>query len=458
MAESVELPEIPTHVSQSDLERHPGTGTEGQPDTDQEPPHAISLPPVDRGWNAWLFLAAATWIEVLVWGLPFAVGILHVYWTNTLFPGEGATTLTLAATFQTGLLFINAGLFGPVIAAYPRWQKSAQAIGVLSASIGLVSSAFATRPWHLLVSIGCIYPLCGALYVPCATLLFEWFSERRGLATGIMYAGTGLGGTIVPYIIDGLLKSVGYRMTMCSLGIAYAVLGGVALIFVNRRIPISRYTNNTEQPTSSRRQRLNLSFVKSTSFFLGIATIFLTSVSSFATTLWLPAFADDLSLTNPSGTALISILNAASIPGTTLLGSLSDHLPIGIVISISCIGSALACAFLWGFGTTGGGVLVAFAILFGLLGPSFAALWTGMIGVIAKDNPLAPPMIFSIFAIFRGVGSLISGPISGALLKVKAMEGAPGAYGFQSYGILLIFITATIVTGGVTGFMIKFRR
>ncbi|ODN74831.1 hypothetical protein, variant 2 [Cryptococcus amylolentus CBS 6039] len=452
MAESIELGTIPTNASQTDADPRPESSTRDQQDIDEEPAHATSLSPVDGGWRAWLFLVAATWIEVLVWGLPFSVGILHVYWTNTLFPGEGASTLTLAATLQTGLLFVNAGLFGPVIAAYPRWQKLAQAIGLLSASVGLISSAFATRPWHLLVSIGCIYPLCGALYVPCATLLFEWFLERRGLATGIMYAGTGLGGTIVPYIMDGLLKGVGYKAAMCSLGIAYAVLGGVALIFIDRRIPISRYANNSEEPRSSMRQRLNLSFVKRPSFFLGITTILLTSVSSFATTLWLPAFADDLSLTNPSGTVLISILNAASIPGTALLGYLSDHLPIGIVISISCIGSGLACAFLWGFGTSGGGILIGFAVLFGLLGPSFAALWTGMIVVIAKDDLLAPPMIFSIFAICRGVGSLISGPISGALLKTNAMEGAPGAYGFQSYGVLLIFITLSISAGAVTGF------
>ncbi|ODN74833.1 hypothetical protein, variant 3 [Cryptococcus amylolentus CBS 6039] len=288
MAESIELGTIPTNASQTDADPRPESSTRDQQDIDEEPAHATSLSPVDGGWRAWLFLVAATWIEVLVWGLPFSVGILHVYWTNTLFPGEGASTLTLAATLQTGLLFVNAGLFGPVIAAYPRWQKLAQAIGLLSASVGLISSAFATRPWHLLVSIGCIYPLCGALYVPCATLLFEWFLERRGLATGIMYAGTGLGGTIVPYIMDGLLKGVGYKAAMCSLGIAYAVLGGVALIFIDRRIPISRYANNSEEPRSSMRQRLNLSFVKRPSFFLGITTILLTSVSSFATTLWLP--------------------------------------------------------------------------------------------------------------------------------------------------------------------------
>lgn len=35
-----------------------------------------ALPAVDRGRQAYLFLASATVIEVLVWGLPFSVSII----------------------------------------------------------------------------------------------------------------------------------------------------------------------------------------------------------------------------------------------------------------------------------------------------------------------------------------------------------------------------------------------
>ncbi|TYJ55128.1 hypothetical protein B9479_004165 [Cryptococcus floricola] len=437
MAEAIELSAIPTRLSHSTIGRPLGAASEGG-DSGEEPDYATSLPPVDRGRRAWLFLVAATSVEILIWGLPFAVGILHVYWTNTLFPGHGASTVTLAATLQTGLLYMSAALFGPIIAAYPRWQKAFQLFGLLAASISLISSAFVTKE----MTFGCIYPLAGALYMPCATLLFEWFFERRGLASGIMYAGTGLGGTIFPYIIDSLLKGVGYKATMCSLGVAYAVLGSIALIFINRRVPISRHANGGPE---RRRQGLDWSFMKSKVFFLGVATILLTSLGNFVPSLWLPSFADDLSLTSPSGTALISILNAASIPGTALLGYLSDHLSIRVVISISSIGSSLACALLWGWGTNTA-VLVVFAIVFGLLGPSF------------KDDPMAPTMIFSVFAFFRGVGNITSGPISGALLKVDAMKGATGAYGFNNYGILLIYTAVTIMGGAATGVMFKPRK
>ena len=77
---------------------------------------AASLPPIDGGRDAWLFLVAATVCETLIWGLPYSIGVLHAYWTNRLFgPGESESTVTLAATLQSGLMYISAGLLGPCV-------------------------------------------------------------------------------------------------------------------------------------------------------------------------------------------------------------------------------------------------------------------------------------------------------------------------------------------------------
>lgn len=54
-------------------------------------------------------------------------------------------------------------------------------------------------------------------YLPAATLLFEWFQQKRGFASGIMYAGTGAGGTVFPFIMQGLLNRFQYRASMISL-------------------------------------------------------------------------------------------------------------------------------------------------------------------------------------------------------------------------------------------------
>jgi hypothetical protein len=77
------------------------------------PENATSLPPADSGKAAWLFLVGATAIELLVWGIPFSIGVLHAYWTDELFTGRGSGMITLASTLQTGLLYMVAALSGP---------------------------------------------------------------------------------------------------------------------------------------------------------------------------------------------------------------------------------------------------------------------------------------------------------------------------------------------------------
>ncbi|WVQ83760.1 hypothetical protein IAT38_005904 [Cryptococcus sp. DSM 104549] len=407
--------------------------------------HALAR--VDGGLQAWLFLVSATFMTVLVWGMPFSIGILHLYWTNTLFDGTGEATVTLTATLHSGLLYFSSAIFGPLMTAYPKWMKRLQCFGLLSAVIAM--------PWHLLITMGCVYPISGAYYLPCATLLFEWFHAKRGLATGIVYAGTGIGGTIFPFIMQGLISNIGYKLAMISLGVGYGVLGAIALIPIKRRIPISRFEAGDGDIGEARKsKKMDLSYMWSVPMAAAAATLLVISFGNFIPSIWLPSYAEDLHFTSPSGTGLIALLNASSVPGNLFLGYLSDRIHLRYVMLISCVGSAMACAFLWGFGTSEA-MLIAFAVVYGLLGPSFAALWTKLIQVISGDDPVAPALIFSVFSVIRGVGNVTSGPISEALLKLDILQGASGAYGRNNYGVLLIYSAVTIASGGITSMWFK---
>lgn len=71
---------------------------------------------------------------------------------------------------------------------YPEYRSAIQHVGCLLSALGILLSGFATRPWHLVVTSGFLYPVGGAMvYLPAATLLFEWFQQKRGFANGIMY-------------------------------------------------------------------------------------------------------------------------------------------------------------------------------------------------------------------------------------------------------------------------------
>jgi hypothetical protein len=81
-----------------------GAVAETQPDGQQ-----FSLPPVDHGKDAYLFLAACFVVEALVWGFPFSFGVFHNYY-STHPPFAGSSSIAIIGTcamVNTSLLFLS---------------------------------------------------------------------------------------------------------------------------------------------------------------------------------------------------------------------------------------------------------------------------------------------------------------------------------------------------------------
>lgn len=103
------------------------------------------------------------------------------------------------------------------------------------------------------------------LYAPCISYLSEWFVERRGLASGVLFAGSASGGFILPLILPHLITTVGVAKTLRI--ISFVVLGLLAplLPFVKGRLPASRIHG----PAARASDR---TWLRSQSFWLLIAT------------------------------------------------------------------------------------------------------------------------------------------------------------------------------------------
>lgn len=81
---------------------------------------------------------------------------------------------------------------------FPSHRRFCAVAGLVIMTISLVSSSFATRVWHLILTQGILYAIGGSmLYTPAIIFLDEWFIARKGLAFGLMWAGTG---TYFPYL------------------------------------------------------------------------------------------------------------------------------------------------------------------------------------------------------------------------------------------------------------------
>ncbi|KAG9006361.1 hypothetical protein FRB94_000825 [Tulasnella sp. JGI-2019a] len=394
---------------------------------------AVALPPVDSGFHAYAYLASAFTFELLVWSLPFSYGVFLNYYTTVLFKHGDSQLhlLPLVGTLSSGIIYIASLLVLPLVLRYPAHKRNVSIVGLLVCMVGLVGAGFATRPIHLVLTQGIIYSIGATLlFFPILTCLPEWFSVKRGLANGILFSGTGLGGVIVPFLVEDLLNRHGHRKAFIIIACMFAGLACPSFLFAKPRLP----------PTQARASNdLDLSFMKNQAFWLFIIANIIQAFANFLPGIYLPSFANDLKLSTTSGTLALSLMNAFSVPGLILIGGMSDRFDLRLSIFMSTIGSALAILVVWGFATRLAPLLV-FACLYGFFSGGFSVLWPKFIGVISKDDPHLYSTLMSLFISSRGLGNVLSGPLSTALLEHSPMyDVAKFGYGLKGYGPLILF-------------------
>lgn len=84
--------------------------------------------------------------------------------------------------------------------------------------------------------------------MPVIKLLPEWFSERRGLAGGIIFSGTGVGGFVFPFLLNTLLDKVGLRWTLRIWALGTSLCSAIALFGMKSRFPTPKYSPSQRRP------------------------------------------------------------------------------------------------------------------------------------------------------------------------------------------------------------------
>ena len=154
-----------------------------------------------------------------------------------------------------------------------------------------------------------------------------------------------------------------------------------------------------------------------------------------------------------TGTIALSLMNAANIAGAMIAGFMTDRYHVTTAINFCAIGTLAAVFLFWTFAVYTP-VLFLFAISYGIFAGGFAATWSGAVDPVRKTYPATETgMIVSLFTAGRGVSVIISGPLSGALVRSDAWKHqASNAFG-SGYGnlILLSGLTASLSLIGWCG-------
>jgi MFS family permease len=244
-------------------------------------------------------------------------------------------------------------------------------------------------------------------------------------------------GVIFPFLLTTLLRAHGFATSLRVWAIAMLVLCLPLIHFVKPRLP-------TPSPPLLR-QPISYAFLFTrTHISLQLCNV-LEGLGFFLPAIHLPSYAQSLSLRPIAGTVLLTTLNIFSVLGSIGMEFLCDRLQIHTVIAISTVGATLSVFLLWGLATELP-LLIVFAAAYGFFAGGFSAIWAGMMKEIQRVSREARiGTLMGLFAAGRGVGAVLSGPVSEVLMRKDHLggggedgRGARFGYGTR-YGVLIVF-------------------
>ncbi|KAI1245980.1 hypothetical protein MGN70_012877 [Eutypa lata] len=260
-----------------------------------------------------------------------------------------------------------------------------------------------------------------------------------------MWSAAGFGGVVLPLLFEVLLTSYGFPTALRIWAGILAIMAIPLSFFVKPRLPPSATTNF---------RPFNMRFVVSKGFLLHQLANIVQATGYFLPGIYLPSYARATFGTSTFLSALTLLLaNISATVGSVIMGSMTDKLQTTTCIVISAIGASTGTLLVWGFSSSLG-VLYAFCILYGLFAGCWTSIWPGIMRDIARRGEpegqryTDPVMIFGFLCAGRGLGNIISGPLSESLVKGMTWKGqAVGGYG-SGYGLLIVYTGVTALFAG----------
>lgn len=177
--------------------------------SNQKSQQAASQAP-DGGYG-WVVLAASFLVSFILDGVMYSFGIiLDGIKANLKAPDAEANLLS---SLNTGFLFCS----GPIVAGLAN-NFGCRAVvmgGAVVTSIMYIITAFAPNIYVMMATYGVIGGVStGCTYIASLIIIAEYFDKKRGIATGITMAGSGVGSFVFAPLVGYIIETNDWKFTM----------------------------------------------------------------------------------------------------------------------------------------------------------------------------------------------------------------------------------------------------
>jgi len=360
----------------------------------------------------YIVAAAAAFIMVLVFSVHYSFGVFFLPLLNEF---EWTRAMTAGAF---SLVWIAQGLLASVMGGWNDRLGPRLVLTICGVLIGagylLMSQVSAV--WHLYLFYGVIVGAgLGGTFVPLTSTTARWFVARRGVVTGFVTAGVGIGALVGPPTATALISGYDWR-------VSYLILGTIVLIGVTltaqllRRDPAQVGTvpygveRLPQAAVTAPVHGLTLKEAAHTRQFWVMSLAFLCyGFSLSAILLHLAPHAAELGISAGNAANLIAVIGAASIVGKVWLGNAADQIGnknvylIGFVLLAASLFGLVPLTELW--------TLYLFSVVFGLAYGGLAAAHSPLVAWLfgIRQHGLIFGVSFNGWTIGCALGPIFAG-------------------------------------------------
>jgi MFS family permease len=367
-----------------------------------------------RLFYGYILVAAAFGIQIVAWGMWYSYGIFFnplqsdFGWSRATISGAASLSLIISGLGSIALGNLN-DRFGPRILM--------TSCGIL-AGLGYFLMSQVNSVWQLYLFYGVIVGigLSGTDVILLSTTA-RWFIKRRGMMSGVVKMGTGVGIMTVPLVAGYLISAYEWRTSYIIISITLLICIVLGSQFLRRdpaqmqQLPDGEEMGHTAN-VHPEEAGLSLRKVINTRQFWVLCSAYLIIYFCANTVMvHIAPHAVDLGLSTPIAAIVLSVIGGVSIIGRFIMGITGDKigskraLLICFIILIAALSLLQLAGGLW--------TLFLFALVYGFCHGGFYALMSPTVAEFFGTSSHGLILGIVIFSGSAGgaLGPLLSGYI-----------------------------------------------
>ncbi len=372
-----------------------------------------------RFFYGYVIVLAGFIIQCLTWGIFHSFAVFF----EPLLIEFGWTRATTSAAYSLSLLLF--GLLGiPMGRLNDRFgPRMIMIVSGLLLGLGYFLMSQVGSIWQLYLFFGVMIGIgMSGTVVPLLSTVARWFVRRRGMMTGIIISGLGLGTLIIPPAVRWLISAYGWRTSYMFVGIVALVLITLAGYLLRRdpaQMGQSPYGENEvkEAAINLETRGFSLREAMHTRQFWMLCGMFLIAGYCLHTIIvHIVIHATGLGISAASAANILAVYGGVSIFGKIIMGSSGDRIGNRLTLIISFI--LVAIILFWLIPAKEAWMLYLLVAIFGF---SFSGLDTLMSPIVAELFGLTSHgVIFGVIIFSIAIGGAIGPVLAGHIFDITS--------------------------------------